>query len=300
MKRLIENADCVVVLDNTALNRIASERLQMDKPDVTIVNQLVSQIMSASTSTLRYPGYMNNDLIGLVSCLIPTPRLHFLMTGMFVNQCQRRYCCCDIVIRFFHLLKPKTNIKTGYTPIVAFDKQAVSSAVRKTTVLDVMRRLLQPQNMMVSTTGIRMDTHKYISMLNIIQGDVDATQVHKSLQRIRERRQASFIPWGPASIQVALSKKSPYVPSAHRVSGLMLANHTSIRNVFKNSVDNFDKLRNRMAFLRSFKEVSTNIVDELDASRECVADLIDEYEAAERPDYIDYISGNVYEEEGDN
>eukprot|EP00056_Hartaetosiga_gracilis_P005117 m.81511 g.81511 ORF g.81511 m.81511 type:complete len:431 (-) comp12059_c0_seq3:69-1361(-) len=284
MKRLIENADCVVVLDNTALNRIASERLQMDKPDVTIVNQLVSQIMSASTSTLRYPGYMNNDLIGLVSCLIPTPRLHFLMTG--------------------------------YTPIVAFDKQAVSSAVRKTTVLDVMRRLLQPQNMMVSTTGIRMDTHKYISMLNIIQGDVDATQVHKSLQRIRERRQASFIPWGPASIQVALSKKSPYVPSAHRVSGLMLANHTSIRNVFKNSVDNFDKLRNRMAFLRSFKEVSTNIVDELDASRytdtppllflflslfiervklhmhmclfrECVADLIDEYEAAERPDYID-------------
>eukprot|EP00056_Hartaetosiga_gracilis_P005119 m.81528 g.81528 ORF g.81528 m.81528 type:complete len:269 (-) comp12059_c0_seq7:73-879(-) len=268
MKRLIENADCVVVLDNTALNRIASERLQMDKPDVTIVNQLVSQIMSASTSTLRYPGYMNNDLIGLVSCLIPTPRLHFLMTG--------------------------------YTPIVAFDKQAVSSAVRKTTVLDVMRRLLQPQNMMVSTTGIRMDTHKYISMLNIIQGDVDATQVHKSLQRIRERRQASFIPWGPASIQVALSKKSPYVPSAHRVSGLMLANHTSIRNVFKNSVDNFDKLRNRMAFLRSFKEVSTNIVDELDASRECVADLIDEYEAAERPDYIDYISGNVYEEEGDN
>ena len=37
--------------------------------------------MSASTNTLRFPGYMNNDLIGLVSSLIPTPRLHFLMTG---------------------------------------------------------------------------------------------------------------------------------------------------------------------------------------------------------------------------
>lgn len=37
--------------------------------------------MAASTATLRMPGYMNNDLIGLISSLIPTPRLHFLMTG---------------------------------------------------------------------------------------------------------------------------------------------------------------------------------------------------------------------------
>jgi tubulin gamma len=37
--------------------------------------------MSASTTTLRYPGYMNNDLMGLIASLIPTPRCHFLMTG---------------------------------------------------------------------------------------------------------------------------------------------------------------------------------------------------------------------------
>ena len=54
--------------------------------------------------------------------------------------------------------------------------------VRKTTVLDVMRRLLQPKNMMVST-GIernlsRADKDCYISILNIIQGEVDPTQVH--------------------------------------------------------------------------------------------------------------------------
>lgn len=37
--------------------------------------------MSASTTTLRYPGYMNNDLVGIVSSLIPTPRCHFLTTA---------------------------------------------------------------------------------------------------------------------------------------------------------------------------------------------------------------------------
>ena len=37
-----------------------------------------------------------------------------------------------------------------------------------------------------------------------MQGEVDPTQVHKSLQRIRERKLANFIEWGPASIQVGV------------------------------------------------------------------------------------------------
>ena len=69
----------------------------------------VSTIMASSTTTLRYPGYMNNDLIGLIASLIPTPRLHYLMTG--------------------------------YTPLTTDTHQVAS--IRKTTVLDVMRRLLQ-------------------------------------------------------------------------------------------------------------------------------------------------------------
>jgi hypothetical protein len=47
-----------------------------------------------------------------------------------------------------------------------------------------------------------LSTARYISILNIIQGEVDPSQVHKSLQRIRERKTANFIDWGPASIQV--------------------------------------------------------------------------------------------------
>ena len=139
LKRLALNADCVVVLDNTALNRIAVDRLKITNPSFAQTNSLVSTVMAASTTTLRYPGYMNNDLIGLLASLIPTPRCHFLMTG--------------------------------YTPLTV-EKQI--SSVRKTTVLDVMRRLLQTKNIMVSTPTRKGN---YISILNVIQGDVDATQV---------------------------------------------------------------------------------------------------------------------------
>jgi len=117
MQRLILNADCVVVLDNTALNRIAVDRLRLANPTVSQLNSLVSTVMAASTTTLRYPGYMNNDLVGIVASLIPTPRCHFLMTG--------------------------------YTPLHTETK---TSAVRKTSCLDVMRRLLQPKNIMVSAS----------------------------------------------------------------------------------------------------------------------------------------------------
>lgn len=155
LKRLIQNADSVVVLDNTALNRIAVDRLKIANPSFYQVNSLVSTVMAASTTTLRYPGYMNNDLVGLLASLIPTPRCHFLMTG--------------------------------YTPLTV-ERQV--SNIRKTTVLDVMRRLLQPKNIMVSAFTRKLKQSKYMSILNIIQGDVDATQIHKSLQRIRDRKLA--------------------------------------------------------------------------------------------------------------
>ncbi|KTG44658.1 hypothetical protein cypCar_00005055 [Cyprinus carpio] len=251
----VSTKDEEVVLDNTALNRIATDRLHIQNPSFSQINQLVSTIMSASTTTLRYPGYMNNDLIGLIASLIPTPRLHFLMTG--------------------------------YTPLTT--DQAVAS-VRKTTVLDVMRRLLQPKNVMVSTGRDRQTNHCYIAILNIIQGEVDPTQVHKSLQRIRERKLANFIPWGPASIQVALSRRSPYLPSAHRVSGLMMANHTSISSLFERTCRQYDKLRKREAFLEQFRkeDIFKDNFDELDNSREVVQQLVDEYSAATRPDYISW------------
>ena len=81
MKRLILNCDSVIVLDNGALYNIATERMKLESPSLSQVNSLISTIMCSSTTTLRYPGYMNNDMISLIAPLVPTPRCHFLMTG---------------------------------------------------------------------------------------------------------------------------------------------------------------------------------------------------------------------------
>lgn len=125
--------------------------------------------MAASTQTLRYPGYMNNDLVGMIASLIPTPRCHFLMTSytpftsdkvdqVSLRASQRSRSPADLLV---------VNLQ--------------AKSVRKTTVLDVMRRLLQPKNRLVSTpTSAANRAACYISILNIIQGDIDPTDVRPS------------------------------------------------------------------------------------------------------------------------
>eukprot|EP00913_Durusdinium_trenchii_P009916 g9307.t1 len=147
----------------------------------------------------------------MLASLIPTPKCHFLMTG--------------------------------YTPLT-IDRQI--STVQKTTVLDVMRRLLHTKNIMVSCSTRR---GVYISILNIIQGDVDPTQV-------------------------ALSRQSPYLQQAHKVSGLMLANHTAICQLFDRCVKQYEKQEPLFA----------ESLDEFDHAKEVVVSLSDEYKAAEGED----------------
>ena len=119
------------------------------------------------------------------------------------------------------------------------------------------------------------------------------TQVHKSLLRIRERSLATFIPWGPASIQVALTKKSPYLPNTHRVSGLMLANHTSVATLFRRIVVQYDKMRKRNAYLEGYKKEApfADGLGQFDEARAVVMDLIAEYEEAETDTYLDPEKG---------
>ena len=153
-----------------------------------------------------------------------------------------------------------------------------------------MRRLLQPKNIMVSAPTKK---GAYISILNIIQGDVDPTDVHKSLARIRERRLANFITWGPASIQVALSRKSPYLHTAHKVSGLMLANHTSINVLFERIAKQFDKLYEKRAFLDGYKKqpMFEDGFEEMDDSYDVVRGMAGEYQACESDDYGSWGGG---------
>lgn len=73
----------------------------------------------------------------------------------------------------------------------------------------------------------------------------------------------------------------------------MLANHTSMHTLLQRSVDQFSKLFKVGAFIENYRTqgpMFAESLDEFEDSREVVLSLIDEYKAAQKPDYINYGS----------
>lgn len=84
-------------------------------------------------------GYMNNDLIGLIASLIPTPRLHFLMTGYTPLTTDQKVSLNVFLSLWFVIVQSFYGDVDRYFLVLLFQV----ANIRKTTVLDVMRRLLQ-------------------------------------------------------------------------------------------------------------------------------------------------------------
>jgi hypothetical protein len=130
----------------------------------------------------------------------------------------------------------------GGVTVVGSAPAMAQPIVQKTSAYDVLRRLLQSKNMMVSVNDSGKQ-HVYAAHLCLLQGDVAWDEVQRGISRLREARTVAFASCVPATVGVRrarhgcthsqynayVTKSSPYVRQAHRVSGLMLANHTSIR-----------------------------------------------------------------------
>jgi tubulin gamma len=117
-------------------------------------------------------------------------------------------------------------IMSSYTPF-ATDLDENFKSVRKSSVLDIMRRLLQPKNLLASVGSSRKNS--YLSIFDIIRGDVSAQEIHTSLTRIKEKKLAQFVPWGPSQFNVAITRQP--ANAKNRMAGLMLSNNTSITAV---------------------------------------------------------------------
>ncbi|KAG7881209.1 hypothetical protein KL938_003339 [Ogataea parapolymorpha] len=256
LKRLIENSDANVVFDNNALMSIASTNLQVSSPSYKDTNKLISTVMSAATNTLRFPGYSYNSLTSILSTLIPTPDLHFLIAS--------------------------------YTP---FTSDYVSNAheIRRSTAYDVILEVLDKKLRMCSSS----DTGMNLSVLDIITGEIEQSDVQKALVKARTR--INYVPWSSSAIHMALGKRSPFLnKSQKQVSGLMLANSTSILKLLRKTLSEYDQLKSRGAFLNNYSRGEYefdhgDISMEFDEARETLKTTMNEYRDSEELSYLDEI-----------
>ncbi|ONH68898.1 Tubulin gamma chain [Cyberlindnera fabianii] len=253
LRRLIEQSDANMVFENSALLNNAIRSFQNSSPTTHQSNELIATCLSASTNTLRYPGYMYNSLTSILSTLVLTPDLHFLIPS--------------------------------YTPYTS-DFLTNPKPVRKSSAYDVILELLDRRIRMVDTN----DTHNsYISIFNILQGSYNHSDVQKAI--IKAQQRANFVPWSAASVHVARGKKSPHhiTPDSDYVSGLMLSNSSSIVTLLDKTCKQYDKIMRRQAFVGGYRvgSVFQDGLEEFKESREAVQAVMDDYVAAESVSYLD-------------
>jgi tubulin epsilon len=94
-KQLMEHADCVLPMDNRALQSfVALETTQRNKKKIQTIqkekkghgfdemNGVAARMLCHLTSSSRFHGEMNIDLNEICTNVVPFPRLHFLMSAL--------------------------------------------------------------------------------------------------------------------------------------------------------------------------------------------------------------------------
>ncbi|ELQ76224.1 Gamma tubulin [Trachipleistophora hominis] len=238
LKRLNRCCDSVVVMDNAALGRISSESLRIKQPSYETINSLISTVICASTCTLRTPTYMYSDLRSIVSTLIPVNGLNFIVPS--------------------------------YTPFINKD---CAQIIRKTTVNDVLRRLMMSKNKLAG-----IDTRAIISALTFFINTNEIGEVQRSIIRMQDKQLVGFVPWMPPSFHAVVCQEDN--AAEQQVSGLSLTNSTGVSALLRKICEQYDKLKKRNAFTEIYRKYLDGL-EEFDASREVVEQLIAEYERCE-------------------
>lgn len=247
LQRLIEHCNSIVVMDNSALGRFALDSLRVDTPTFDHINMLISTVMAASTSTVRFPGYMYCSHQALNASLVPFDAFKF--------------------------------VAPSYTPFVC---EETSKIVRKTSCPDIMRRLLLPKTRLATYETSRLQS--VISIMNILHGVEDPSEVSRTVMRFLDKKLVDFVPWMPPSLNVALSKNILNKAGVNRVSGLGLVNSSGISSLLAKISGQFDKLRRQRAFLDIYKRFGVE-PEMFDSSKEAVQRVLEEYAQAEMSSY---------------
>ncbi|KAI5192535.1 tubulin gamma [Nematocida minor] len=241
LHRLMQQTDGVIAMDNGSLTSVVGDALKLSSPNLAYTNKLASSVAAASTATLRFPGSRFSDVSTLLSMASPIKGCHFLVPS------------------YSPFIDPGTN------------------TIRKTTCLDVQRRLILPKSRLVNFE--ESETNRVLSAVNIMMG-VDAGEIEKSMQRLRQREVVKFAPWAPANIQMAISK-SP----CSSISGLLLSNTTGFGRTLQKITTQYDILKKRNAFLDMYKREGDEYIEEFEPARESVQWIMDEYRKAELSNY---------------
>uniref|UniRef100_A0A182N590 Tubulin alpha chain n=1 Tax=Anopheles dirus TaxID=7168 RepID=A0A182N590_9DIPT len=216
--RTMDSVECSFLMDNQALYDICTSKLSIDRPSYRNLNQLVSQVVSGVTASLRFGGDLNVDMSEFQTNLVPYPRIHFP------------------VVSFAPIISCE-NVNHEQLDIGALTKQ-----------------LFEPASQMVCCghTG-----RKYMACCLLYRGYILPKDINEAIASIKATRSVQFVDWCPTGIKIGINSMAPTMAPGGDLAPVgravtMLASSTAVADAWSNIDEKFDLMFRKRAFVHWF------------------------------------------------
>lgn len=257
----MDHSDICFLLDNEAIYDISKNNLGVDRPDYKNLNRLIAQVISSTTSSLRFAGSMNVDLNEFQTNLVPYPRIHFPLVA--------------------------------YAPLLSAARASHSTS----SIMEITTACFEPANMMVKCDPRR---GKFMACCMLYRGDIVPNDVNAAISKIKSMRNIQFVDWCPTGFKVGINAQVPTVVPGSDLAATtravcMLSNSTAISEAWSRLDLNFDLMYRKRAFVHWY--VGEGMEEgEFSEAREDMSVLERDYEEV-ATDSTDGFGGEYEEEE---
>ena len=255
LNQLIDNADCVLPVDNESLIEIVNNvkkdskkvkksvfqeeslNQKSDKKPYSEMNSLIAHLLSDLTCSMRFEGTLNVDINDITMNLVPFPRQHFILSS---------------ISPLYHVLDQKLEPRRSD---------------------QIFEDVFNSDYQMIKCDNFYKGV--YFACALIARGNLTVSDVMNNIEK--RKKKINSVSWNHEGFKIGLCDQPP----VNMKYGLLcLSNNTAITDCFKRMEDRFMLLFKHKAHVHHYTNYMPDQSD-FNVAINNVKNLIEEYETAQ-------------------
>ncbi|EAS00935.1 tubulin/FtsZ family, GTPase domain protein (macronuclear) [Tetrahymena thermophila SB210] len=248
---LLEESSLNILFQNESLYKIYENQFDFEYPSFNDVNRLVSQVASATTSSIRFKGDLNFDLNQLIMNLVPYRKI-------------------NLVIPSYSPSTDKNNQQNQQMSVNSMTNQLFKNDF--------------------SFINCKINANIYMACSYMIRGDIVPREALESIYNLKKKKNIKFVDWCSNSFLLGVNSFKP-IPIiieeksfSSSVDGCILANSCGVQDAIDFIGTKFDLMYSKRAFVHWHYGEGQSEGD-LQEAREILASIEKDYEEISKDSY---------------